>query len=875
MANPGKYGTANVSSTTDTFATWLVRTNQMVEDMATTVMTVAANASGASANGNTAINGIMGATTVAVGTGLRGGNVTTNGTLSITTNTAITGTANVSANVNITGQLNVSNSASVQDIFVQNIRPSTNATYSLGTAANQFVNIYASNGIFTDLSTNTVTSAGLANLNSIDAYGNVVVNDAVLVVANTTQNTFTVSTNGGVTANGNLAIGGLTTLTGNTTVSGDLTVNGNTSFGAGISVSTSNSQIVDLTVSNTATITGNTFIGNADTDILQITAQVNSHVIPSGTRTLGNTSNRWSYLYATNVDVATSISTEDLTVNGNLVFGSNTSDIVTINARYGSNIIPSANGSRQLGQAGLRWQVFANTATIATVNSSSISAPTDLNIETSSSTITLRSSNTTNLKASSNSTNSFTIWHAGNDGSGSGLDADVLDGNDSTYYTNATNISTGTLSATRLATSGVTAGTYGNTTVIPVVTVDNKGRVTSASTTSVNPISGFTFTQSNNTLTLTETDGTANKVNIGTFGASITTPGATINATIPQVVLFDNNNSTATANAGIHWQDSGGNVEHQIRIHNTNDLQIKTDGDILLEPGGSDIAPTSNNSYNLGRSTARFNNGYFGGTVYGTFSGNLTGNVTGNVTGNAGTATTLQTARTIGGVSFNGSANINLPGVNAAGTQNTSGNAASATQLQTARTIGGSSFNGTANISVNPYVERDDSSNATRYLTFVDNATAADKRLNMDAGLSYNPSTNTLTTGTFNGRATSANYADLAEKYTTDIEHAEGTVMMIGTSEASETEACTHDGIPVGVVSLRPAYLMNAEIEGQALALKGRVPVRVIGSVQKGDIVYPAQKGMASTQNSGILIGIALESNDSEEEKLVECLLKL
>jgi hypothetical protein len=50
-----------------------------------------------------------------------------------------------------------------------------------------------------------------------------------------------------------------------------------------------------------------------------------------------------------------------------------------------------------------------------------------------------------------------------------------------------------------------------------------------------------------------------------------------------------------------------------------------------------------------------------------------------NVTGNAGTATTLATARTIGGVSFNGSANINLPGVNTSGTQNTSGNAATAT----------------------------------------------------------------------------------------------------------------------------------------------------------------------------------------------------
>ena len=76
------------------------------------------------------------------------------------------------------------------------------------------------------------------------------------------------------------------------------------------------------------------------------------------------------------------------------------------------------------------------------------------------------------------------------------------------------------------------------------------------------------------------------------------------------------------------------------------------------------------------------------------------GPITGAVTGNADTATTLATARTIGGVSFNGSANINLPGVNAAGSQDTSGNAATATKLATARTIGGTSFDGSANIAV-------------------------------------------------------------------------------------------------------------------------------------------------------------------------------
>ena len=87
----------------------------------------------------------------------------------------------------------------------------------------------------------------------------------------------------------------------------------------------------------------------------------------------------------------------------------------------------------------------------------------------------------------------------------------------------------------------------------------------------------------------------------------------------------------------------------------------------------------------------------FDGTANITLPGvNATGNQ--DTSGNAATATTLETARTIGGVSFNGSANIDLPGVNAAGNQNTTGNAATATALQNARTIGGTSFDGTANI---------------------------------------------------------------------------------------------------------------------------------------------------------------------------------
>ena len=105
----------------------------------------------------------------------------------------------------------------------------------------------------------------------------------------------------------------------------------------------------------------------------------------------------------------------------------------------------------------------------------------------------------------------------------------------------------------------------------------------------------------------------------------------------------------------------------------------------------------------------------------------------GALTGNASSATVLQTARTIGGVSFDGSANINLPGVNAAGNQDTSGTAAVATNVT---------------------VSANNSTNETVYPVFVDGATGS-QGAETDTGLTYNPSTGNLTATKFTGDGSS------------------------------------------------------------------------------------------------------------------------
>ena len=79
--------------------------------------------------------------------------------------------------------------------------------------------------------------------------------------------------------------------------------------------------------------------------------------------------------------------------------------------------------------------------------------------------------------------------------------------------------------------------------------------------------------------------------------------------------------------------------------------------------------------------------------------------VVSNISGNAATATALASARTIGGVSFDGTANINLPGVNTTGDQDTSGNASTASTLATARTIHGVSFDGSGNIDLTEVIQ--------------------------------------------------------------------------------------------------------------------------------------------------------------------------
>ncbi len=132
----------------------------------------------------------------------------------------------------------------------------------------------------------------------------------------------------------------------------------------------------------------------------------------------------------------------------------------------------------------------------------------------------------------------------------------------------------------------------------------------------------------------------------------------------------------------------------------------------------------------------------------------------------------------------------------------------------------------------------------------------------------------------FVGTATQARYADLAEIYATDADYEPGTVVKIGGSaEITATQHYADDEV-FGVISTDPAYLMNSSAQGLPVALQGRVPVRVIGKVHKGQRLVSAMvPGMAcalideTAYDPRTVIGRALVDKDTEDAGVIEAVI--
>jgi hypothetical protein len=230
-------------------------------------------------------------------------------------------------------------------------------------------------------------------------------------------------------------------------------------------------------------------------------------------------------------------------------------------------------------------------------------------------------------------------------------------------------------------------------------------------------------------------------------------------------------------------------------------------------------------------------------------STDFVGDITGDVTGNADTATVLATARTIGGVSFNGSANINLPGVNSAGNQNTTGSAAT---LTTARTIGGTSFNGSANIDValatlaTTVTVSDSTANTNFPVVFTNESNAL---LDDTGALRYNPSTGTLLVPNLVVAGTTT------QVDTVTMEAANAIVFEGATADAYETTLTITDPTADRTITLPDATgtvaLTSSNITGSAATL---TTARTIGGVSfdgSANINLPGVNSAGNQNTSG------------------------
>ena len=166
------------------------------------------------------------------------------------------------------------------------------------------------------------------------------------------------------------------------------------------------------------------------------------------------------------------------------------------------------------------------------------------------------------------------------------------------------------------------------------------------------------------------------------------------------------------------------------------------------------------------------------------------------------------------------------------------------------------------------------SSGANTMGTLTMAGTITSKAIAPDADASYDIGTSSKGYSTVHAKATSAQYADLAEIYETDNNYEVGTVVVFGGTKEITTTEQKYDTRVAGVISENPAYIMNSKSDGQPVALAGKVKCKVHGIISKGTMLVASERTGCATKSEhppvGSVIGKALQSYNSDETGVID-----
>jgi hypothetical protein len=723
---------------------------------------------------------------------------------------------------NITGTLNATGNANVGNLGATNIV-----------------------GTLTTAAQTNITSVG--TLSSLSVTGNITGGN-ILGGANvnaTTHTGTTVSVTGNITG-GNLLINTNAVITGNLSVLGtetifnvaNLTVNDKDIIVANNVTGGANVNGAGIQAGNPATATW--FFNNATTSW-----QSNIAITPTanGTLALGGTSNYWGAAYVTT-----------LTASGNANVGNLGAATVTATTLTGT----------------LSTAAQTNITSVGTLGSLSVTGNiTSGNLSGTSIVGTLTTAAQTNI-TSVGTLGSLSV--TGNITSGNIIA--TLNGSGANVTSiSATNISSGTLAQARLANASLTVnGTS--------IALGGSGTVTATATNALTIGTGLGGTSYNGStgVTITNTGVTSAVAGTG-IGVSGATGAVTItNSGVTSVVAGTNiavSGATGAVTVSVSGTVASATTASQIDSieFRNGDASNGTSPDNVNNNGTGYVTSVSLFGQTDG---ALYSQAYSTAWVHQIFGDYRTGQLA--VRGrNSGTLTSWRTildstnytsyAPTLTGTGASGTWSINVTG--------SAGSATTATSATTAGTVTTAAQGNITSVGTLTAL-------AVSGAITVNSGAAATAIVNGATTGVGNIGSSTVAFNTVFAKATSAQYADVAENYLADADYPIGTVLEFGGDAEITISKESHSSAVAGTVSDKPAYIMNSGLTGEhvtTVALLGRVPCRVVGQICKGNLLVSSHiPGVATALDKpqwqpGCVIGKALEEYNSDEPGVIEVVI--